>query len=84
MKYGLQPDNFKAAFNNVTAAVRAVTNSTFMLWSPNIASGSVDSLQGYTQYEPAQYDLAGLSYYAYSGSNVVPDSGSFASNFQSF
>ncbi|KAL8281018.1 hypothetical protein RQP46_006697 [Phenoliferia psychrophenolica] len=67
MPYGLQPDLLIQIWKDVTIAVRAETNQTFMLWSPNIWSGAVDdSKQGYTTFFPgeAYVDIAGLSYYS--------------------
>ncbi|KAM0755445.1 hypothetical protein T439DRAFT_295394 [Meredithblackwellia eburnea MCA 4105] len=67
MSYGLQQQNFLRIWKEVTLAVRAQTNQTFMLWSPNIWSGAVDdSSQGYTPYFPGQQyvDIAGLSFYS--------------------
>ena len=59
MAYGLQPTQFITAFRSVSRAIRAVTNSTYLVFAPNIASGSVDGLQGYSQYDPGAeyYDL---------------------------
>jgi len=89
MAYGLQPTQFIAAFRSVSRAIRAVTNSTYLVFAPNIASGSVDGLQGYSQYDPGAeyYDLAGISFY-YAGANnvqnTVPDAGTFSGGLQSF
>ena len=69
--------------------MRAVTNSTYLVFAPNIAGGAVDGLQGYSQYDPgsAYYDLAGLSFY-FAGQdklqNTIPPAGTFSGGFQSF
>lgn len=89
MAYGLDPTTYINTFRDVANAVRAVTNTTYMLWSPNIFGGATDSLQGYSQYYPGDsyVDLAGLSFYS-SGDNgdrnTVPDSNLFSSLFTPF
>ncbi|KAH8918999.1 glycoside hydrolase family 26 protein [Atractiella rhizophila] len=93
MAYGLQPEPFITAFRDLASAVHASTNSTFMLWSPNIY-GSADAtdvgqLRGYEAYYPGtEYvDIAGLSFYS-SGEgqtlNTVTPDGTFFSLFSRF
>ncbi|SGY17997.1 BQ5605_C015g07948 [Microbotryum silenes-dioicae] len=90
MAYGLQPDLYRQIWVDVTNAVRAATNETYMLWAPNVWSGSVsDSSQGYMPYFPgeAYVDIAGLSYYSlgYQKSvNQAPATNMFRDGFQSF
>jgi hypothetical protein len=90
MAYGQKPDDYKTAWRSVAAAARANpdANSTYMLWAPNIASGSVDSIGGYTQYYPGNdtVDIAGLSWY-FTGdqdSNTLPSENLFIRGMQPF
>lgn len=53
-EYGLDPDNFKSAWINLTNKVRATTNETYMLWSPNVRYGETESNVGYQPYYPGE------------------------------
>ncbi|GAA6015785.1 hypothetical protein JCM11491_002479 [Sporobolomyces phaffii] len=67
MPYGLDSTRYVPLFREVTNAVRAVTNTTYMLWSPNVWNGPVDDQQqGYQIYFPGEeyVDLVGLSFYS--------------------
>jgi hypothetical protein len=52
--YGNDPDAYVKAFRSVSTAVKAATNSTFMLWSPNVFYGDTNSQAGYQPYYPGQ------------------------------
>ncbi|BGP35361.1 hypothetical protein JCM10296v2_007197 [Rhodotorula toruloides] len=68
MSYGLQPEDYITTFRSVTNAIRAATNDTYMLWSPNLWTGDVDDpVQGYTPYWPGEdfVDVVGLSFYSF-------------------
>ncbi|BGO95615.1 hypothetical protein NBRC10512_006782 [Rhodotorula toruloides] len=68
MSYGLQPSDYITTFRSVTNAIRAATNDTYMLWSPNLWTGDVDDpVQGYTPYWPGEdfVDIVGLSFYSF-------------------
>ena len=54
MSWGMDPERYIDVWRSVTDAVRAETNNTYMLWSPNIWGGSVDNIQGYTPYWPGE------------------------------
>jgi hypothetical protein len=55
MAYGLDPARYVSTWRSVTNAIRAATNETYMLWAPNIWSGSVnDASQGYVPYWPGE------------------------------
>lgn len=54
MEYGQDPSNYIAAFRDLAATVKRTTNETWMLWSPNVRYGEVNSLVGYTPYYPGK------------------------------
>ncbi|GAA5865487.1 hypothetical protein JCM1840_001414 [Sporobolomyces johnsonii] len=90
MAYGLQPDLYASTWRSVTDAVRAATNETYMLWSPNLWNGQVDdATQGYVPYWPGQdyVDVAGLSFYSFGDNkafNQAPSSDLFRTGFTPF
>ncbi|KAK4704507.1 hypothetical protein P7C70_g1703, partial [Phenoliferia sp. Uapishka_3] len=90
MSYGLDPTSYVQLWKEVTTSVRAQTNETFMLWSPNIFTGQVnDPSQGYVPYFPGeQYvDIAGLSFYSLGFNksvNEAPSNSLFRDNFTPF
>jgi len=86
MEYGQDPTNYVRAFRDLADTVKRTTNETWMLWSPNVRYGEVDSLVGYTQYYPGQdyVDLAGLSLYAPGEEGRVVESGAFSNALGSF
>lgn len=56
-EWGNDPTNFLTAWKAVTDAVRAKVNDrvkskTYMLWSPNVRYGEVQSNAGYIPYYP--------------------------------
>lgn len=51
-EYGGNGDLYVAAFRNLADKVRATTNETYMLWSPNVRYGETDSWVGYKPYYP--------------------------------
>jgi hypothetical protein len=53
-EYGNDPTNFKNAWMNLTNKVRATTNETYMLWSPNVRYGETESQAGYQPYYPGE------------------------------
>lgn len=53
-EYGNDPDNFKSAWISIANKVKATTNSTFMLWSPNVRYGETKSIAGYEPYYPGE------------------------------
>jgi len=85
-EYGNDPDNFKSAWISIANKVKATTNSTFMLWSPNVRYGETKSTAGYEPYYPGeQYvDIAGLSYYSPAAEGQVAASGAFSRGLSSF
>ncbi|GAA5884706.1 hypothetical protein JCM16303_005239 [Sporobolomyces ruberrimus] len=90
MPYGLRPDLYVPLFREVTNAVRAQTNNTFMLYAPNVWNGPVDDQQqGYQIYFPGEeyVDLVGLSFYSLGedkSANQAPDSSLFRDGFTPF
>lgn len=90
MPYGLQHDDFNRVWREVTTAVRAATNETYMLWAPNLWTGSVsDPSQGYVPFFPGEeyVDIAGLSYYSFGDDktyNQPPAANEFTRNFKPF
>lgn len=91
MPYGEDPTTYISAYTSVWNAVQnnPQANQTYLLWSPNIAGGDVDSVLGYTPYYPGDdmVDIAGISYY-FTGRdkmfNTMPDSDEFINGFDSF
>jgi hypothetical protein len=53
-EYGSDPGNFKNAWIGLTDTIRATTNDTYMLWSPNVRYGETESNAGYQPYYPGQ------------------------------
>ncbi|GAA5993257.1 hypothetical protein JCM10908_004536 [Rhodotorula pacifica] len=90
MNYGLQPQDYVSVWREVTTAIRAATNETYMFWAPNLWNGPVDDpVQGYTPYWPGEeyVDVTGLSMYWFGPQrsiNQVPESGSFRDSLQPF
>ncbi|GAA5929829.1 uncharacterized protein JCM15063_004635 [Sporobolomyces koalae] len=90
MPYGLRPDLYVPLWREVTNAVRAVTNNTYMLYSPNVWNGPVDDQQqGYQIYFPGEeyVDIVGLSFYSLGYekyANQAADSSLFRSGFTPF
>ncbi|GAA6037518.1 hypothetical protein JCM8097_008233 [Rhodosporidiobolus ruineniae] len=90
MSYGLSPELYVSTFRSVTNAIRAATNETYMLWAPNVWSGSVDdAVQGYTPYWPGEeyVDVVGLSLYSFGPQksiNRAPSSSLLRDSLQPF
>ncbi|GEM10981.1 glycoside hydrolase family 26 protein [Rhodotorula toruloides] len=90
MSYGLQPSDYVNTWRSVTNAIRAATNETYMLWSPNLWTGNVDDpVQGYTPYWPGEnfVDIVGLSFYSFGPQksiNKPPSSSLFRDSFSPF
>ncbi|BGP43571.1 hypothetical protein JCM10449v2_007612 [Rhodotorula kratochvilovae] len=89
MSYGLQPEDYVKTWRSVTDTIRAATNETYMLWAPNVWTGSSTDIQSYEPYWPGEeyVDLVGLSVYAFGPErsiNRVPSSDFFRDSFQSF
>ncbi|KAG0144703.1 hypothetical protein CROQUDRAFT_708484 [Cronartium quercuum f. sp. fusiforme G11] len=78
--WGGKPELFKEKWNLIAKEVKAVTDRTYMLWSPNALFGnSVDDKHGgYTPYWPGSstVDIVGVSFYHWGRAdkrvNVIP------------